>query len=390
MQALEYTSLEELLKQEIRSQLDLKLQSMPLNSLFGNSYSVEPISSKVDPYLVKFDCQLKTWLFQALELEPEIAGGNKPDFQYLLPSLVIYTILATGGELQTSLQAGVGIEFLGKSSALFDDIQDRDKPDGLVKVLGVGVALNLALMLLQLGEEQIGKAFNIAIESGNPKSTNLFLPQQFLASVTFAARGQLLDLQDTDHSLQQRMENPAYYIQKCGLKTGSLIGSWLEVGALLGTVHKTGSQQTDISKIYRQVGFNLGIVLQLINDLKDFSIALNQPENSRDLIQRNLTLPFIQAYKTLKSGPDKMQMLHLWEEKSSLQTDSELLKLLAPNAILAFTQTIGLAARYLVESENYLRKLDPALNKFEHRVMLGMFEQIFRKFRGSAGQVKFG
>jgi geranylgeranyl pyrophosphate synthase len=305
-----------------------------------------------------------------------------------LPSLVIYTTLATGGELQTSLQAAVGIEFLGKSSTLFDDIQDQDKPDGLVKALGAGVALNLALMLLQLGEEQVGRAFKAVLEPGNKHFTNLILPEQFLASVTFAARGQLLDLQDNCHSLQQRLENSAYYIQKCGLKTGSLIGSWLEVGALLGTIHKTGRHQKEISEIYRQVGFNLGIVLQLINDLKDFSIALSQPERSRDLSQRNLTLPFIQAYQTLKSRPDQMQMLYLWEEKSSLQTDTELLKLLAPTAILAFTQTIGLAARYLVESENYLRQLDPTLNKFEHRAMLGMFEQIFRKFRGSVGQVK--
>lgn len=386
MPAPEYLSLEQLLEQEVRSMLNLKLESMSLSGLFGNSSLAEQNIAGAVPFLVQYDRQLKEWLFRALELELEVFGGNKPAYRYLVPCLVIYAALATGGELQTSLRAAVGIDFLGKSSALFDDIQDQDKPDGIVQVVGVGVAMNLALMLLQFGEEQVGKALNEAIALRNQPFTGLPLPQQLLTSVAFAARGQLLDLQDNSHTLPQRLENPAYYIEKCRRKTGVLIGSWLEIGASLGTFCSTGRPQTEISEIYRQVGFNLGIVLQLVNDLKDFSSGLNRPENSRDLTKRNLTMPFIQAYHMLKP-PAQIEMLHLWEEKSTLQTDTKLFELLTPTVLVAFTQTIGLAARYLVEAENYLKRLDPALSKFEHRSMLGMFEQIFRRFRGVSGQV---
>ncbi len=386
MSNLEYSSLEQLLEQEVRLQLNLRLRSMRLRGSFENISPAEPGVSGAVPFPAEYDRQLKKWLYQALELAPEVTGENKPAYRYLVPCLVMYTALATGAELQTSLQAAVGIDFLGKSSALFDDIQDQDKPDGLVQTVGTGVALNLALMLLQLGEEQVGKALNEAIALRTQPVTNLPLSQQFITSVAQAARGQLLDLQDNNRSLPQRLDNPAYYIEKCSLKTGILIGSWLELGASLGTIHNTGRPQTEICEIYRQVGFNLGIVLQLINDLKDFSVGLSRPQNSRDLAKRNLTMPFIQAYQALKSTA-QIQMLRLWEEKSSLEADAKLLELIAPTALVAFAQTIGQAARYLAESENYLKQLDPALNKGEHRSMLEMFEQIFRKFRGAAGPV---
>lgn len=380
----EYSSLEQLLEQEVRLQLHQKLQSMRLRGSFKDSSSTDPEVSGIWPFLVDYNQQLKEWLYQALELAPEVTGENKPAYRYLVPCLVIYTALASGGELQTSLHAAVGIDFLGKSSALFDDIQDQDKPDGLVQVVGTGVALNLALMLLQFGEEHVGKALNEAFALRIQPVKNCGVKAKFLTSIAFAARGQLLDLQDNSRSLPHRLENPDYYIEKCSLKTGVLIGSWLEMGASLGTIYSTGRAQTEICDIYRQVGFNMGIVLQLINDLKDFSTGLNRPENSRDLTKRNLTMPFIQAYRMLKPSA-QIQMQHLWEEKSTLQTDTKLLELLAPTALMAFAQTIGLAARYLVEAENCLRQLDPALNKVEHRSILEMFEQIFRKFRGVAG-----
>ncbi len=411
MSAPDYTFIENSIRQEIETQLSLKLEPLYLKHVFkpgsSSSHQLPAVLNSHIPAISaswpdKIDRQFMEWLRLALELNeygpenPSKNQGAAPVYRYLLPSLVFYVCSVTGATHKAALMASTGVEFLGKASILFDDIQDQDKPDSIIKVTGEGAALNLALILLQAGEELIGDAFSYELLSEQNHSglaveflpkNGLLLPIRLLSSVSFAARGQLLDLQEKQIPLADRMADQEYYLQKSGLKTGTLVSHWLELGAMLGGATNRDAASEflhDAPAVYYQAGFNLGMVLHLISDLKEFSIAVQKPEISRDLAWRNLTLPYIFIFKELHSAGDSSNMLRLWQQMNSDEATRELGSLLKLHAVTAFTRTLGMAVRYLVEAESQLKKLDPNLEKGEHLAMLEMFKNLIRKFRGSS------
>ncbi len=410
MSAPDYTFIENSIRQEIEIQLSLKLEPLYLKRVFkpgsSSNHQLPAVlnshrSDTSESWPDKIDRQFLEWLRLALELtesgpeNPSKNPGAAPVYRYLLPSLVFYVCSATGATHNAALMASTGVEFLGKASILFDDIQDQDKSDSIIKVIGEGAALNLALILLQAGEELIGDAFSNELLSQQSRSGSpveflpkniLLFPGRLLSSVSYAARGQLLDLQEKHIPLAERMVDQEYYLHKSGLKTGTLVSHWLELGAMLGGTTKriaTSEFLQDAPAVYYQAGFNLGMVLHLISDLKEFSMAVQKPEISRDLAWRNLTLPYIFIFKELHSTGDSSHLLRLWEQMNSDEATWELGNLIKLHAVTAFTRTLGMAVRYLVEAESQLRKLDPELEKGEHRAMLEMFKNLIRKFRGS-------
>lgn len=312
---------------------------------------------------------------------------------YLLPSLILYTNGAVEGQPEKLLKITTAVEFLLKASCLLDDIQDGDKNRSLLGTTGVGEALNIALILMSLGHELLNDSIHeftlLSQEAQDTRNTSDIistfskLSKRLFHCIQFAARGQLLDVQEKDVSPGRLFEQPDYHMQKIGLKTALITSYLAELGATLAAPFAK-----EAILIYRQFGFTFGKALHLVNDLQDFLTATNHKvENSRDLGQGQITLPLVYAYQGLNTESERQHLLKLWEQIGcSTDTTSKvgLLKELSEmlRSTPAFLQTVMLLMDSFFEAENQLKRLDPLLEKTEHRIMLEILKKLVMRFQG--------
>jgi geranylgeranyl pyrophosphate synthase len=349
---------------------------------------------------------------------------------YVLPSLVVYSCAAVGGDAKKALDAAVAWEFLLRASYLLDDVQDRDKPHSLVARAGEGKALNIALILLELGQQLEAETLKMVLidpldgqpfEDDIAKLRHRFyfkLLEKLFQTIAVASRGQLLDLQEKSVCPGLILNDPNYHLNKAAVKSAVIVSHITELGATLGLgqnlsrSHKQASFKPDAGSAlltweetienYRQFGFSFGMALHIINDLKDFVVGLNDtPAKSRDLSHRNPTLPFAYAYQSFDNVEMQQRFLKLWEHNSSFkleQTDLassggddinikncdvalvELIKCSGIDATI-YAQTLSTALLYMLQAQTHLKKIDPDLERVEHVLMLNILEDLLRPFK---------
>lgn len=287
-----------------------------------------------------------------------------------LSSLVIHSCGACCSDPEFAIPAAAAMDMILMSAGLFDDIQDQDKTASLVAKVGIGEALNIALTLLLLGQKLLTDTIKERLTDNEP----FVLINRLNDCLLVGIKGQFLDLQEVQIPLSARLESPDYYLAKNGLKAATLFSYLTELGATLGY----RSNKHEFITSYRQFGFALGMVVQLVADLGDFLASGKPGEMGRDLSHHLPTLPTVYAYEALESETKRELFVELWQ-KVPAPLD-ELLNLL--NSTPAVSQTIGLITQYAVEAESFLRAIDPQLEKMEHRSMLGLLKSFIGSLRG--------
>ncbi len=360
---MDYTLLAVQFKKELKAQLENELEPQFLSSFVENATSSQT--------WLDLNRRIVASMYAALELdeltqEEESVKEPKP----LLPGLIIYTCGAVGGTPERAVPAAAAVEFLLRASCLLDDIQDQDRPDALAAKLGVTEALNTALIMIQVGQANLVSALTTA---GLPADLSLELFSELSHTIINAAKGQLLDLTEVNCSLHRQLNSPDYFLKKAALKTAETVGFLTYLGAVIGAGAKT-----EYTGLYRAFGLYFGMVLHLVNDLKDFVLGL---ENAgRDLKNRHLTLPVVYCYQELTSIEDKATLLKLWSSPGSSEANHQkLLDLLKSK--FAVPQVLGQATMYMAQAESVLKQLDPGLEKIEHRLMLASLENLLGQFR---------
>ena len=398
-------------EQELRSRLaDLKLSHL-VNS-------AKLTESKLDRTFEIFIHAALNPKFKSESNDDEITTLVNHKSKFLMPSLLVYSCGACSStyDIDLTLKAAAAAEFLLCSLSLFDDIQDKDKPDfSLQGKFGSEVCLDVALIFIELAQGmfcEINEALFSQVLSASlilRSNTEYLLGfhtfcSQSLANIfsriTVAARGQLLDLQEKDILLEDRLGEYDYYLSKASFKSGLIVSSILEIGATLGLAQsliglndleepsQLFSNLNRTLSVYKDFGFYFGTILQLISDLDNFLAGF--PDNlseSRDLSHRELTLPIIYSYDSLSDSQEKQQFIEAWkllDPTNSLESPNKvLIRLLDKQNILlpGVSQTIAVALKNSGLAYQLLQKVDPTLSKQENRIMMTSLKQLIMKVK---------
>ncbi|MEC1292368.1 polyprenyl synthetase family protein [Bacillus mojavensis] len=150
--------------------------------------------------------------------------------------------LAFGGnDFEEILDLGTGIELLILAADIFDDIQDKDRPNAEWMKVDHAVSLNIATLI-----------YTLALQVISSRDTEGLLLKTALKYIVQAMEGQHIDLLDNTLTEKQCIA----MIKK---KSGALTALASMLGAVLATKH----HQPDVE----QYAFYIGVAAQLKNDL---------------------------------------------------------------------------------------------------------------------------
>jgi len=175
-------------------------------------------------------------------------GGDAPPRHSWL-SLPGLCCQAAGGNPHEADGVAAAWVLLYTAAHLFDSVQDDDPADPWWQSLGPGPAINVATGLLT-------SAWLVLAELGIHRPVVQQLIQDFQQTVLLMASGQHLDLTDMRPSLQA-----AWAIAE--VKSGAFFGLACRSGARLA-----GAPQ-QVTDQYGEYGFNLGLIVQIGDDLED-------------------------------------------------------------------------------------------------------------------------
>jgi len=190
------------------------------------------------------------WVWRALEARGKLLAQGEGFCWGVLPLLVCE---AAGGNPQRALPLSIALECLIAAVDTFDDVQDGDAPDGLWRACGIATATNVATLLLFLTQRALGRL----LEQDIPIATVAEIAQLFAAAGVQACSGQQRDL---DESVGSEGDEAAYLVT-IALKSGALVECACRAGALLGVAAPTAVAA------YAQCGLNMGMALQIANDI---------------------------------------------------------------------------------------------------------------------------
>ncbi len=171
-----------------------------------------------------------------------------------LPSLCCQ---AAGGDPQEADRVAAAWVLLYTAAHLFDSVQDGDPADPWWQALGPGPAINVATGLLTSAWLVLAQ-----LEIQRPVVQQLI--QDFQQTVLRMASGQQLDLTDPRPSLRS-----TWAVAEA--KSGAFFGLACRSGARLA-----GAPQP-ITDHYGEYGFNLGLIVQIGDDLEDIQAGRPAP-----------------------------------------------------------------------------------------------------------------
>jgi competence protein ComQ len=209
---------------------------------------------------------------QVLSVPGKLLGPDEGFVWGLLPLLVCE---AAGGDPRRGLSLAAAFDCFIAAADVFDDIQDDDDDAGLQRIAGPATAINVAAFLLFLSQHALGR-----LEVPSPTVTQLF--ELFAATGMKAYGGQQLDI---DYTFAKEVTE-ARYLEMVARKSGTLAACGCRAGALLA-----GSHEQTLTA-YSRFGCNLGIALQIANDVRG---AVTRDPARGDLRAGKPTLPLIYA-----------------------------------------------------------------------------------------------
>ena len=208
--------------------------------------------------------RLSSWPEMSRLIERPSTSGSKPCWEY-----TVLACQAVGGSEQQALPGAAAIFCLVCSMQLVDDLLDRD-PSGLQHELGEGTTANLGLAFQA--------ASSIIVERAEITAKRRAALHASLAEIALdTAYGQNLDL--------AAVATEEDYWKIVEAKTPPLFSGALYIGGLLGAA------SMEISERLKELGFLLGKLIQVSDDLKD---ALEQPA-SPDWHRKWNNLPILYA-----------------------------------------------------------------------------------------------
>lgn len=231
-----------------------------------------------EPFLGMMHYQMG-WVDESLQpIEPK--SGKR-----IRPLVCLLANDAAGGDWRQAVPAAAAVEIIHNFSLIHDDIEDasptrRGRPT-VWKVWGEAQAINSGDAMFTLAHMALGRL----LETGIPPATVVRAMQSFDETCFRLTAGQYADM---DFELRDKVTVDEYMAMITG-KTAVLLSFSAEVGALVaGAPH-------EVVKNYAQVGLNLGLAFQVIDDI--LGIWGDESKTGKsvatDIITKKKTLPVL-------------------------------------------------------------------------------------------------
>ena len=205
-----------------------------------------------------------------------VGGGRR-----FRPLLTLIASEGVGGDWRDALGLAASVELLHKASLLHDDLVDEDRRRRGATTFWVEHGAHEAVIM---GDLLVALSFSTAAkweaQCGLPPGTTRSVLEDTLRDL---ALGEMLDL----HFESRDDVAKDAVVRMLHLKSGSLIGASLELGAVAGGAHDAVRGQL------RELGGLLGVAFQMINDLNNVN-GMDGPSKGsigQDLARGKKTLP---------------------------------------------------------------------------------------------------
>ncbi len=192
---------------------------------------------------------------------------------------------AVNGEPKEAVPVSSAVVAAEVSLRIFDDLEDKDRPNQLWELVGEARAWNLASAIHIL-------SFEILSRSSLPPDVFHAINQLFIEAFFKIAAGQDRDLAGPPETIEE-------YWRTMELKTATAYSVACGSGAMVGT---DDPALIDACLLY---GHHVGLAIQIFNDME----AIWQPQGLSDLDQGKITLPLI--YGLSFDHADREELLSL-------------------------------------------------------------------------------
>ncbi|PKB81355.1 MAG: hypothetical protein BZY88_06615 [SAR202 cluster bacterium Io17-Chloro-G9] len=221
----------------------------------------------------------------------------------LRPTLCLFACEALDADPALALPAAAALELIHNFSLIHDDIQDQDverrHQPTLWRLWGIPRALVAGNGLQSVGDLAL---LNVAGPSV-PAETALRVSQILTESYVEMIQGQCLDLE-----FESRTDIKAdTYLQMIAFKTGAIIRSGLEIGALLA------SGDPAAFRAFSQFGSGVGRAFQIRDDYLGIwgDQATTGKAAGNDIRRRKKTFPVVFALEKT-GGPARQELLRIY------------------------------------------------------------------------------
>ena len=251
----------------------------------------------------------------------------------LRPVLCLFACEALGGDLDRASPAAVALELIHNFSLIHDDIQDEDlerRHQATVwHVWGVPKALVAGNGLQSVGDLALLQVSQV----GEPPETTLEVSRLLTESYLQMILGQCLDIEFERRTNVTTRD----YLEMIAYKTGALIRSGLEIGALLAT----GDQRQ--VRAFANFGTCLGQAFQIRDDA--LGIWGNEANTGKpagnDIRRRKKSFPIVFALE--RAGPEAQEELQrVYRQERLTQADvTSVMKVLEEVEAEGYSQQIA-------------------------------------------------
>jgi len=224
------------------------------------------------------------------------AGGRSIEGQrgkQLRPTLLLLAAEAAGGDPAVAMPAAASVELLHNFSLIHDDIQDRSEERhgrrvvwsiwGVAQAINAGDAMHAAAARSALRCAETGAPAEVVLE---------------VAALVDECCLRLVEGQYSDLEFERRDDvTPDDYLAMVDGKTGALLATCIEIGALLGG----GAAKRDE---WRSFGRHLGRAFQIVDDVLGVwgDQAVTGKPAADDVVKGKRALPFLMALQRLPAG----------------------------------------------------------------------------------------
>lgn len=235
----------------------------------------------------------------------------------LLPSLCCQ---AAGGEPGATNEIASAWLLLYTAAHIFDCIEDQDQLDDNLAQWGPGVNINIATGLVISASSIVNDLHQIE----HTREIAHELGQDFFGSILTMASGQHADLVAKQLELKQ-------WNEIAEAKSGSFFSLACRSGARLGT----GDPQK--IKSYSDYGFQIGMMLQILDDIEDLKSAYD-PDNPILVDGIDCSLAVAYALEVLPDGEGRQLLTWIKSGSQEVKTVNNIITLLERCGAILYLQ----------------------------------------------------
>lgn len=251
-----------------------------------------------------------------------------------LATLPLCTCLAAGGDAADAVHVAAAWRALHLAAKFLDDVEDGDEITLDSQVISPPIAINLGTGFIAIANVALMRWQEAAFD---PEVCALF-GLEFNRTILQMAAGQHTDI------AQSALLDLEAYRNVMAAKSGNffLLGSW--AGARCATSNE------DILSQYESFGYNLGMMLQFNDDLKDF----RRTGKGGDIASGHYTFPIFYALSV--ASPLEEKRLHSLLKQASTDINAEI-------EAKSLIRVLGGEVYLLAETMRYRRRAMAALDQ---------------------------